>query len=86
MPMNTGGIALSFLPQPGPLPLGEGATDAAVGLSERANPASDGRADSLSRRERAGVRENGVQVCGLAVAINSITIIKNSKTDLPLHT
>jgi hypothetical protein len=38
-----------------------------------------GCSGSLSRRERAGVRENGVQIRGLAIAINSITIIKSSK-------
>jgi hypothetical protein len=57
--MGARGIVLSVLPHPGPLPLGEGETDAAAGLNGCVEYANRGRADSLSQRERAGVRENG---------------------------
>jgi hypothetical protein len=62
--MKTVGIALSFPPHPGPLPPGEGETDAAPGLNGCVVRATDGRSASLSQRERAGVRENGRPACG----------------------
>jgi hypothetical protein len=57
--------ASSFLPHPGPLPLGEGVTNSVAGRNGCAEIASGGRSDSLSQRERAGVRENGWPACGI---------------------
>ena len=48
------------LPHPSPLPLGEGARSPASRLSERFDFIARGRPFSLSRRERVGVRENGL--------------------------
>ena len=56
----------SFLPHPGPLPLGEGGTGAALGAAREGagcRSVSDKtrrrRRRSLAQRERAGVREKG---------------------------
>ena len=49
----------SFLPHPGPLPLGEGESSAAPGEPNALGWSEGSRTGSLSQRERAGVRENG---------------------------
>jgi 1-acyl-sn-glycerol-3-phosphate acyltransferase len=59
--MNTGKVAPHVLAHSGTLSLGEGETDAALGLDGCVGFTRDGRVDSLSQRERAGVRENGYQ-------------------------
>jgi peroxiredoxin len=58
-PMKSGSTATASatLPHPGPLPLGEGETDTVTGLNGCVIVASSGRMDSLSQRERVGVRE-----------------------------
>ena len=48
----------AVLPHPGPLPLGEGASQSAAEFSERVAREGDGMPFSLSQRERAGVRES----------------------------
>jgi hypothetical protein len=69
--MRTRGNLSRFLPHPSPLPLGEGETDSALGLTGCVHRASDGRSASLSQRERAGVRENGRPVrCVPSLTIN----------------
>ncbi len=52
------GIFVAVLPHPGPLPLGEGATSTALVPSGRSTLARGGLRSSLSKRERAGVRES----------------------------
>ena len=52
---RTGNEAGHFLPHPGPLPMGEGATSAATRQPESVHPFKRGLRFSLS--QRAGVRE-----------------------------
>ena len=53
------------LPHPGPLPLGEGASPSVSCVRDAFNKFGRGRTGSLSQRERAGVRENGLPSRGI---------------------